>query len=69
MRYTFRCVEAGAPTCMARLRADSEEELRAKLIQHLSRHGVARPNETLLDYLLAVGTGRRPSLRVTPDNS
>lgn len=69
MRYTFRCVDAGAPTCAGRVKADSEEELRAKLIQHLDRHGVTRPNDTLVDYLLAVGTGRTQAMRVAPDDS
>lgn len=62
MNYTFRCVEAGAPTCFSSVTADTEEELRNKLIQHLGRHGVTRPNETLVDYLLAVGTGRQYSV-------
>lgn len=47
---------------MGRVNADSEEELRAKLTQHLRHHGVTRPNDTLVDYLVAVGTGRRQSL-------
>lgn len=64
MNYTFRCVDVGAPTCLAGIRADTEEELRSELIRHLSRHGVTKPNETLLDYLLAVGTGRQDSVPV-----
>lgn len=60
MNYTFRCVDAGAPTCFARVDANAEQELRDKLIEHLSRH-VTRPNDTLVDYLLTVGTGREDS--------
>ncbi len=61
MNYTFRCVDAGAPTCFARVKANTEQELRDKLIEHLGQHGVTRPNDTLVDYLLAVGTGREDS--------
>lgn len=62
MTYTFRCVDAGAPTCSGRVTAETEEELRDKLIQHLTRHGVTTPNDTLVDYLVAVGTGRENSI-------
>ncbi|MPZ66917.1 MAG: DUF1059 domain-containing protein [Pseudonocardiaceae bacterium] len=66
MNYTFRCVDAGAPTCFSSFAANTEEELRNTLIQHLGRHGVTKPNETLVDYLLAVGTGRQHSLPLNP---
>ncbi len=58
MRYEFRCQDAGAPTCGGRARADTEEELRPKLMQHLRKHGVDRPNETLLAHLVAVSEER-----------
>lgn len=47
---------------MGSINADSEEQLRARITQHLSHHGVTRPNDTLVDYLVAVGTGRQESV-------
>lgn len=58
MTYQFSCVQAGAPSCRARVSAATEEELRQKLAQHLTRHGVTEPNETLMDHLLKVTTER-----------
>lgn len=59
MRYEFRCVDAGAPSCRGHIKADSEEELRSKLTRHLEKHDVQQPNDTLLDHLVAV-TDQRP---------
>lgn len=58
MTYRFRCVEAGAPTCGGQVTAETEEELRGKLAQHLTKHGVTEPNETLMDHLVQVASGR-----------
>jgi predicted small metal-binding protein len=54
VRYDFHCVDAGAPSCRGHVKADSEEELRAKLTEHLKKHDVHEPNDTLLDHLVAV---------------
>lgn len=53
MSYDFHCTDAGAPTCRGHVTADSEEELRAKLAEHLRAHGVEKPNDTLMDHLVA----------------
>ncbi|MGH4022211.1 MAG: DUF1059 domain-containing protein [Pseudonocardiaceae bacterium] len=58
MTYHFRCVDAGAPSCWGSVRASTEQELRDKLAQHLARHGVTVPNETLMDHLIKVTIGR-----------
>lgn len=54
MSMVFRCVDAGAPSCGARIKARDEEELTAKLTAHLKKHGVDVPDETVLDHLRAV---------------
>ncbi len=53
MSYDFHCRDAGAPSCGAHIKAESEEELREKLTEHLRKHDVETPNETLLDHLVA----------------
>jgi predicted small metal-binding protein len=59
MSYEVRCADAGASSCGGRVTAASEEELRAKLAQHLKeRHGVDEPNETIMDHLVAVSRQR-----------
>lgn len=52
MTYHFRCVDAGARSCRGRVRAETEGELRDKLAQHLTSHGVTEPNDTLMDHLV-----------------
>lgn len=63
-RYEFRCVDAGAPSCSAKVKAETEEELRAALLAHLAKHKVTEPNETLMAHLVAVaeqrGSGSAP---------
>lgn len=54
MTYHFSCAQAGAPSCGGRVSAATEGELRQKLAQHLTRHGVTEPNETLMDHLVKV---------------
>lgn len=54
MPYDFRCVSAGAPTCRGHIKADTEEDLRVKLAEHLKKHDVDEPNDTLLDHLVSV---------------
>lgn len=62
MSYEFYCKEAGAATCRGHITASTEEELKAKLADHVrKRHGVTEPNQTLLDHLLAVTRGRTDS--------
>jgi predicted small metal-binding protein len=59
MGYEVRCADAGATPCGGRITAASDEELRAKLAQHLKeRHGVDEPNETIMDHLVAA-SGQR----------
>ena len=54
MAYDFRCKDAGA-ACRGHIKAKDEDEFKQKLIDHLkSKHGVDRPNETVVDYLLSV---------------
>lgn len=53
MTYDFHCRDAGAPSCGAHITADTEQELRDKLTEHLRKHDVNQPNETLLDHLVA----------------
>lgn len=57
--YDLRCVDAGA-SCRGHIRADNEDEFRAKLADHLKKkHKVEVPNETVIDYLAAVAQGER----------
>ena len=61
MSYRFNCAAAGAVTCGCKVTADSEEELRAVLADHLvKKHKVSAPNETLLDHLVASATRTGP---------
>lgn len=53
MSYDFHCRDAGATSCGAHITAGSEAELREKLAEHLRKHDVETPNETLLDHLVA----------------
>ncbi|GAA5106750.1 DUF1059 domain-containing protein [Haloechinothrix salitolerans] len=53
MTYDFHCRDAGAPSCGTHIKAESEQELREKLTEHLRKHDVETPNETLLDHLVA----------------
>ena len=59
MGYELRCKDAGAVSCGGRITADTEDELKAKAVEHLARrHGVEEPSETVLDHLLAVAEER-----------
>jgi predicted small metal-binding protein len=59
MGYELRCRDAGAASCGVKITAATEEELKAKAVEHLARrHGVDTPNETILDHLLAVARER-----------
>lgn len=58
MRYEFVCVDAGAPSCSGKARADTEEEMRQVIVAHLRKHKVTEPNETLVAHLLAVAEER-----------
>lgn len=53
MSYDFHCRDAGAPSCRGHITAETEQELRDKLAEHLRKHDVDQPNETLLDHLVA----------------
>lgn len=55
MAYEFRCADAGDSTCGATFTAQTEQELRDKLTEHLRhRHRVSTANDTILAHLLAV---------------
>lgn len=54
MKFSYRCRDAGAYACGARFKARDEDDLTAKLTEHLRKHGVAEPDETVLDHLRAV---------------
>jgi predicted small metal-binding protein len=59
MAYEIRCRDAGA-FCRGHVRADDEQEFKAKLLEHLERaHGVGHANDTLVDYLMTVAAGDR----------
>lgn len=61
MGYEFSCADAGAYTCGCRVTADSEEELRGVLTEHLIEvHKVKAANETLLSHLVASATRTGP---------
>ncbi len=53
MSYEFSCADAGAPTCGGKVSAQTEEELRSKLAEHLKKHNVTAPNETVMEHLVA----------------
>lgn len=52
MAYRFVCGDAGAPSCGARVRADSREELAQKIREHVRNAHNAEPNDTIVDYLV-----------------
>lgn len=60
MTHEFFCKQAGAISCGGHIKADSEEEFKSKLLDHLAKkHGVTEPNDTLVDYLMTkVTTGK-----------
>lgn len=54
MTHEFFCKDAGAATCGGHIKAENEEEFKAKLLDHLAKkHGVTEPNDTLVDYLMS----------------
>ncbi|WP_219415767.1 DUF1059 domain-containing protein [Pseudonocardia nigra] len=62
MSYEFSCAAAGAVTCGCEVKAESEEELRKVLTDHLAKkHKVRTPNETLLDHLVASAKRSEPA--------
>jgi predicted small metal-binding protein len=66
MSYDLRCRDAGAVSCRGHVRGDDEEEFKVTLLAHLrDKHGVERPNDTLVDYLMSVASGKdRKSVQV-----
>jgi predicted small metal-binding protein len=59
MDYELRCRDAGAVSCGGVISAPTEEELKARAVEHLAkRHGVDTPSETILDHLVAVAKQR-----------
>lgn len=54
MSYQYSCADAGAFTCGCKVTAESEEELRGILTEHLAKkHKIATPSATVLDHLVA----------------
>jgi predicted small metal-binding protein len=52
MSYEHSCRKAGAEGCGWTIRAGSEEELKAKVIEHARRkHGVKNMTDTIYNYL------------------
>lgn len=54
----FRCADAGADTCNAKITASSEDELIRKVEEHLrKKHGVQHVTNTLKNYARSVARG------------
>ncbi len=52
MAYEHSCRIAGAEGCGYKIRASSEEELKAKVTEHARRvHGVKNMSDTIYNYL------------------
>ena len=67
MSYELRCRDAGATPCSGHVRAEGDEEFKAKLLEHLRRkHGVEQANATVVDYLMSVATGQERTTRQEP---
>jgi predicted small metal-binding protein len=50
--YEHSCKKAGAPGCGTVIRANSEEELRARVAEHARKvHGVKNMTDTIFNYL------------------
>jgi len=55
MTIDFNCKDAGAVSCGGHIKAESEDDFKVKLLDHLEKkHGVTEPNATLVDYLMSV---------------
>ncbi len=54
----FRCADAGADTCSAKIKASSEDELVRKVEEHLKEvHNVQHVTNTLKNYARSVARG------------
>ncbi len=54
MAHEFACADAGAIGCSGKIKAADEEQLKAKLLEHVQKkHGIDAPTQTILDHLLA----------------
>lgn len=50
--YEHSCKAAGAQGCGYKVRAGSEEELKAKVVEHArKKHGVKNMTDTIYNYL------------------
>lgn len=50
--YEHSCAKAGAVGCNWKVSANSEEELKAKVVAHAdSKHGVTNMTDTIYSYL------------------
>lgn len=64
MTYEFRCEDAGAAPCGGHIKAETEDELKRKLVEHVrKKHGVYPPNDTLVDHLVAVSKEKKKDLK------
>ena len=54
MTYEVYCKDAGAVSCGGHVKAETEDEFKQKVVEHLkAKHGVDTPNDTLMDYLMS----------------
>ncbi len=52
--YEHSCAKAGAVGCGTVIRANSEEDLKAKVVEHArKKHGVGQMTDTIYTYLRA----------------
>lgn len=58
MSYEFKCQDAGAMSCWGSVSANSEDELRKELAEHVRNTHEVEPNATLLDHLVATAKQR-----------
>ena len=50
--YEHSCAKAGAAGCNWKIRANSEDELKSKVVAHAkSKHGVENMTDTIYNYL------------------
>lgn len=56
--YEHSCKTAGAQGCNWKVRANSEEELKAKVVAHAkSKHNVTNMTDTIYNYMRKVNQG------------
>ncbi|CAN5689311.1 hypothetical protein BH24ACT26_BH24ACT26_02580 [soil metagenome] len=59
MGHELYCKDAGAVSCGGHVTGADEAEFKSNLLAHLKdKHGVDKPNGTLVDYLVGVAETR-----------